>query len=211
MPGRGHETGIKGLVKPTENIFDQLEVCATASVKDFVKKVQDCGSSDIFLNAGGKHPDLYQPDAQFCFDHRRYPSCVYEVALKQSSKEVATKAETYIRVSKGHIRTVVILDIEDDQWKNVTLTVWRAVLNKKGTLVDIVHGRTVRYYCLRSQQLLLTKASFRISGAKVYRISTQKPGCTYRLRISHSTEKRLCIPDSPWFPYLLVWRSSLRW
>jgi hypothetical protein len=91
-------------------------------------------------------------DAQFRHEGAQYPGVVIEVSYTQKRKDLAYIAEDYILGSNGNIRVVIGLDVEYNNSKKATLSVWRPsiVKNKDGEPELVVEQTVVDEVCADS-------------------------------------------------------------
>lgn len=67
------------------------------------------------------------PDSSFGHLSQEFPSVIVEVSSSEKRKDLSRLASEYIRGSRGAVRVVVGLDIENrgDDNKKATISVWR--------------------------------------------------------------------------------------
>lgn len=118
MPSDCHETLHKRLDKfidrwldlAREEPFEMNGTRCSAATIECAKSIQSSGSVPVNL---GSRRALYHPDQCYKFGYRRFPSLVMEVTWSRPDDELREKARNYIRWSKGAVRTVVAISLQD--------------------------------------------------------------------------------------------------
>lgn len=83
--------------------------CSSATIQ-FAKSIQSSGS--VPVNMGSRRA-VYHPDRCYKFGYRKFPTLVIEVTWSRPEDELREKARNYIRWSKGAVRTVVAISLQD--------------------------------------------------------------------------------------------------
>ncbi|GAO13113.1 hypothetical protein UVI_02024720 [Ustilaginoidea virens] len=141
MPTHLHEWVMNSVVEELRHQLRKLGAGHGASA-DFARAVNARGSPTLdFTKTGyGKH----DPDAQFRHSKAQYPGVVIEVSYAQKRKDLGYLAEDYILGSDGNIRVVIGLDVEYNNSKKATLSVWRpGVVQNEAGEPELVARQTI--------------------------------------------------------------------
>ncbi|KAK2606544.1 hypothetical protein N8I77_005286 [Diaporthe amygdali] len=83
--------------------------CSTATSR-VTKSVRGTGSAAIEF---GSRKGTYGPDQSYTFEDADFPSLVLEIAWSQTDDDLRRKARNYITWSKGAVRTVIAVSLND--------------------------------------------------------------------------------------------------
>lgn len=83
--------------------------CPTSTSR-VTKSVRGTGSAAIEF---GSRKGTYGPDQSYTFEDADFPSLVLEIAWSQTDDDLRRKARNYITWSKGAVRTVIAVSLND--------------------------------------------------------------------------------------------------
>lgn len=109
-------------------IHSRLDAIADSGAQSglFVQKILCRGSATLLIEPPAKERVVirHDPDSQFAYTRRYWPSVVIELANSPGPKSLSRLANDYILESRGNIRAFVGFEL-DMGTKRVSLTVWR--------------------------------------------------------------------------------------
>ncbi|KAF2228405.1 hypothetical protein EV356DRAFT_538147 [Viridothelium virens] len=123
---------------------------------DFARNINSTGSQILTIPVVG-NVDACAGDLSFEYEGCDYPSLIIEVSASQSLKKVEEKAGMYIRQTRGGIRTVIHLDV-NDIYKNAAnsarFSIWRAKfpVPGSGTDVDVIESEKCKVFRKQDKQ-----------------------------------------------------------
>ncbi|KAF2191738.1 hypothetical protein K469DRAFT_654861 [Zopfia rhizophila CBS 207.26] len=148
MPSTLHDTLAeeigRNIYKQLEQIIERKVSGVSSAAAAAAKGIKGKGTSEIkFLVPKGRSPDKKGPDKAFQHRECKFPGVVIEVAWSQRKMELPSLAKQYIQKSKGSIRAVVGLNLNDIYktgiWKGTaptsneapaTFSIWRAEVDR---------------------------------------------------------------------------------
>ena len=123
MPGPLHETLSEEISVDISFQLNTLARGAKGRAAEFARGIDKTGSADVTFN---DHADVLQPDKSFSHEDCGFPGLVIEISWSQREKDVVEKARSYLKWSKGEIRTVVGIECGYRRKAPATFTIWHA-------------------------------------------------------------------------------------
>lgn len=148
MPGIRHEIIVDLLKRCLNSFIDREKDKMESSMAKFAASLVPTGSADLYYSfKDAKSTIKRQPDLSITAEKNpKYPVLVGEVALSQTTKELQNLAQEYIEHTRGHIRTVIIVDLDYPRGKGAWLSVWKAKFGEDGKFEGVAcDDAVVRY------------------------------------------------------------------
>jgi 2-oxoglutarate dehydrogenase complex dehydrogenase (E1) component-like enzyme len=105
---------------------------ASQYARNFWDQLLSSQSSNVNLTDRQGNRSIFQPDVSFIPKAAKTPSFITEIAYSQIEKDLAKRAEAYIRNSHGDVSTVMGIKIQYPEAKNASLTIWKANFRMDG-------------------------------------------------------------------------------